>query len=192
MNKIDIPLESFRNREGQQLLVVGQIVVVTTLDRNGNVNAALKSDFTRIVSEPPMIIFGCNANHHTAQNILESGEFVINIPGEDILPQVMKTSWDWPEGTDEIKAAGLTALASQAVAPPRISECSVHLECLEDGNRRFGDEIVFFGSVKAVSLNEDLLTCGIEEQYVQVRPVVFAGDDRYVPLSEAKKLPKLR
>ena len=40
------------------------------------VNAAVKSDFIRMVSKTPILAFSCNLNHHSAQNVLETHEFV--------------------------------------------------------------------------------------------------------------------
>ena len=42
------------------------------------------------------------------------------------------TSRDVPYGTDEFAAVGLTKLASEKVAPPRIAEAPVAMECRLD------------------------------------------------------------
>jgi flavin reductase (DIM6/NTAB) family NADH-FMN oxidoreductase RutF len=61
------------------------ITIVTTVDGDGRVNAALKSWV--MYCSPRDIMFGCNVNHHTARNVLETREFVVNIPNLDLLKQ---------------------------------------------------------------------------------------------------------
>jgi flavin reductase (DIM6/NTAB) family NADH-FMN oxidoreductase RutF len=39
------------------------------------------------------------------------------------------TSKAFPAGVDELQAAGLTALPSRLVRPPRVAESPVHMEC---------------------------------------------------------------
>jgi len=36
-----------------------------------------------------------------------------------------------PEGVDEIVAAGPTPLPGEVVKPPRVTECRLHLECVD-------------------------------------------------------------
>lgn len=189
MTKKEVKIDSFRSPIGDALLVPGQVVIVTTVDTDGVVNAAVKSDFMRMVSKPPILAFGCNLNHHTAQNILERHEFVINIPGEDIIKQTMETAKEYPKQVNELEKAGLHAEPSLLVSPPRIAECPVNLECSEEWIKTYGDEIIIFGRVVAASIDEDILRASVEERYKVVRPIFSLGERQYAVLGAAKRLP---
>lgn len=189
MVKVDVELESFRSSIGQKLLLMGQLVIVTTVSKNGDCNAALKSDVMRMVSDPPILAFGCNLAHHTAQNILEQHEFVVNIPGENIVEQAMETSKDYPREINELEKAGFHALPSQVVTPPRIAECPVNVECTEEWHKLYDDEIIIFGRVVAVSVDEEVFQARIEDRYRMTKPMVLLGEYRYAPIGDVKKLP---
>ncbi len=132
------------------------IVIVTTVDGGGRVNAALKSWV--MYCSPRDVMLGCNIDHDTAKNILETGEFVVNMPGWEILDQTLITAAPYPKGVNEIEEAGLTAIPSSKVRPPRVGECKAHAECKKVWHKSLGDgAIVFVGRVVALSVDEDVI-----------------------------------
>lgn len=189
MKRKEVIIDSFRSAVGRILPVTGQLIIVTTIDTKGQINAALKSDFMRMVSDPPIIGFSCNLTHHTAQNILETHEFVINLVGEHILEKTLETAKDYPKGVNELEKAGLTAIPSQEVSPPRIVECHVHLECKEEFHKIYDDEIIIFGRAVAASVDENVFQAPCEERYRIVQPVFPLGEKKYAILGEVKSFP---
>ncbi|MBU7014205.1 MAG: flavin reductase family protein [Theionarchaea archaeon] len=189
MGKKEVVLTNFRDKMGELLPITGQLIIVTTVNDKGTVNAGLKSDFMRMVTEPPILGFSCNLAHHTAQNILQTHEFVVNIPGEEIIEKAMETAKDYPEGVNELEKAGLTAIPSFAVGPPRIAECLVHLECREEWNKTYKDEIIILGQVVSMSADEEFLEAQCEERYNMVRPLFPLGEWLYATLGEIKQFP---
>lgn len=111
------------------------IAWVTTLSGEGEVNAAPYSFFNMMGSEPPTVAIGMlrkpgEGFKDTARNIAERGEFVVNLVTEDLASQMNETSIDAPNGVDELALAGLTTAPSTRVAPPRIAESPISLECV--------------------------------------------------------------
>lgn len=190
MEKVDIQVDNLLSKEAQKIPRMNQLFVITTISKKGIVNAAVKSEVIHALTEPPVFGFSCNLRHHTCQNILEQHEFVINIPGEDIVGKVIKTAHDYPAGVNELDEAGLQALYSRKVKPPRITECVAHFECREEWHEIHGEEILIFGRVMAASLNQDLHGVTIEERFRIARPIVVLGEYRYSPVHEVKKLPE--
>jgi flavin reductase (DIM6/NTAB) family NADH-FMN oxidoreductase RutF len=130
------------------------ITIVTTVDKEGKANAALKSWV--MYCSPRDIMFGCNVDHDTAKNVLETGEFVVNIPGIEILEQTKVTAVPYPRGVDEMEKAGLTAVSSLVVKPPRVKECKAHAECRLSWYKELGENsVVFIGRVVALSVGEE-------------------------------------
>jgi flavin reductase (DIM6/NTAB) family NADH-FMN oxidoreductase RutF len=131
------------------------ITIVTTVDGRGCVNAALKSWV--MYCSPHHIMFGCNVDHDTAKNVLETREFVVNTPHLDLLRQTKMMAVPRPKGVDEVEAAGLTTVPSSQVRPPRVKECKAHAECRLEWHKRLGEgSIVFVGRVVALSVDDDV------------------------------------
>jgi flavin reductase (DIM6/NTAB) family NADH-FMN oxidoreductase RutF len=109
------------------------IAWVTTLSASGVINAAPFSFFNVMGHEPPTVAIGLLAGtgrfKDTAANILDTGEFVVNLVAERNAEAMNITCIDAPPDIDELALAGLTAAASDAVRPPRIAEAPVSFEC---------------------------------------------------------------
>ena len=63
------------------------------------------------------------------RNAIASGEFVANLATWELREAVNLTSTPAPPGVDELELAGLTPVPSRLVAPPRVGESPVQLEC---------------------------------------------------------------
>ena len=109
------------------------IAWITTVGPTGVVNAAPYSFFNVMGHEPPTVAIGLLAGSErfkdTAANILDTGEFVVNLVAESNAEAMNVTCIDAPPEIDELTLAGLTPAASQAVRPPRIAESPVSFEC---------------------------------------------------------------
>lgn len=115
-------------------IVPRPIAWVTTLSASGVANAAPYSFFNMMAADPPLIVLGLmrrpdGAYKDTAANIIETGEFVVNLVGEPDLDAMNFTCIDAPPDFDEIETAGLETASCVAVAPPRIASAPVSLEC---------------------------------------------------------------
>ena len=83
-------------------------VLISTVNIRGNPNAAPFSFVMPCSSEPPLIAFSSDPDHHTVKNILETKDFVVNIPSRKLLKQLWVCATDFPYGVSEIKKANLT------------------------------------------------------------------------------------
>ena len=121
-------------------LIIGSVLprpiaLVSTLSNDGIPNLAPFSFFTGITSKPPTIGFapalkGMQADKKdTLTNIESRKEFVVNVVTESISAQMVQTASDVPPDVDEFEMAGLTAVPSEIVKPPRVKESPINLEC---------------------------------------------------------------
>jgi flavin reductase (DIM6/NTAB) family NADH-FMN oxidoreductase RutF len=114
-------------------IVPRPIAWVTTRDAEGRPNAAPYSFFNAMSGAPPVICIGIGPKREglkdTGENIRRSGQFVVNLVPESAAAAMNVTAIDFPPGVDELAEAGLTALPSTHVAPPRIAESPVAMEC---------------------------------------------------------------
>lgn len=114
-------------------IVPRPIAWVTTLDAEGRPNAAPYSFFNAMSAAPPVICIGIGPKREglkdTGENIRRSGQFVVNLVPESMAEAMNVTAIEFPPGVDELVEAGLTPVPSTHVAPPRIAESPVAMEC---------------------------------------------------------------
>ena len=110
------------------------IAWVSTLNDDGSTNLAPFSFFTGVSADPPTCLI-CVSRHgggrkkDTWTNVERTGELVIHVVTDALAQKMNITSRAFPYGVDEIAEAGLTKVASERVAVPRIAESPVAMEC---------------------------------------------------------------
>jgi flavin reductase (DIM6/NTAB) family NADH-FMN oxidoreductase RutF len=111
------------------------IAWVTTQSAAGVLNAAPYSFFNVMGPSPPTLVLGLMAHAQggfkdTARNIVETGQFVVNLVPEALAPAMNVTAVDAPGGVNELDLAGLAPAPSTHVRPPRIAASPVSFECV--------------------------------------------------------------
>jgi flavin reductase (DIM6/NTAB) family NADH-FMN oxidoreductase RutF len=148
------------------------IAWTSTLNEDGSANLAPFSFFTGVSSDPPTCLIcvtrrkqqpdGTRPPKDTWRNIERTGEYVIHVVNDALRGQMNATSRDFPYGTDELAAVGLTPLASDRVGVPRIAEAPVAMECrleriVEVGR---GGTAVIIGEILLWHVRDDLVVNG--------------------------------
>ncbi len=164
--------------------LVGQVVLVTSLNPDGQSNVAPKSWISMMSMEPPVVALGCNLSHWTAKNILERYEFVINVPGDDLADLVWRSSQ--VAHPRPVESIGLTAMSGRQVKAPLVAECRAHLECTYVQHVVFGEEVVLFGKIVAASVDREARAA--QDAYSYLRPFVFLEDGTYGVIERAKRV----
>ena len=117
------------------LVVPRPIGWISTVSAAGNVNLAPFSFFNLLSEDPAMVCVAPGGRKpdrpmkDTRANIEATGEFVVNLATWDLRDAMNATSAALPAETDELAAAGLTAVAARQVRPPWVGESPVQLEC---------------------------------------------------------------
>jgi flavin reductase (DIM6/NTAB) family NADH-FMN oxidoreductase RutF len=145
-------------------IVPRPIAFVSTLSPTGGNNLAPFSFFNAVCGDPPVVLF-CpvwrNPPKDTLVNIRASKEFVINIVNEDIVEAMNVCAAEFAPDVDEFQMSGLTAVKSDLVAPMRVAESPVSMECLlmqivEVGNGPMSGNIVI-GEVVRFHVNDAII-----------------------------------
>lgn len=144
------------------LVVPRPIAWVTSQNRNGIVNLAPFSFFNAVGSEPLYVIISIGKNDaggpkDTAQNIQDSGEFVVNLVTEDLFDAMNISAADFPPGQSELQAANLHAAASVRVKPPRVAEAHASLECRLHSMQQLGANTLIIGEVIMFHVDDQLI-----------------------------------
>ncbi len=122
------------------------IAFASTMDENGNPNLSPFSFFNVFSANPPILIFSParrvrdNTTKHTLENAEATKEVVINIVNHAIVQQMSLSSTEYGQGVNEFEKAGLTMLKSDKVAPFRVAESPVQMECKINDIIKLGTE----------------------------------------------------
>ena len=148
-------------------IVPRPIAWISTVSPDGVRNIAPFSFFTGITVEPPTVCFvparkTGGVKKDTLANVEATGEFVVNIVTEELAAAMNDTATGYPADVDEFERAGLTPVASDAVAPPRIGESPVNMECRLDKIVEVGDKggVLVIGEVVMFHVDERVLAGG--------------------------------
>jgi len=119
-----------------QLVVPRPIAMVSTRDANGAGNLSPFSYYLPITGEPPLVgvTFGRRASDgatkHSYENLLASGDFVINVCSELFADHIESIAKEYPAGMDEAALHGFSLVPAERVSAPAVGEALAHLECV--------------------------------------------------------------
>lgn len=180
----DFDMTKLNARERYNLItgtvVPRPIALVTTLDGQGTVNAAPFSYFNALGSNPPIVAFAPGAHSvtpmrikDTRNNVLSTGEFVVNMVPERLAEAMTIAAAVFPEDESEVDHMGVTLKDSTQVRPPRIAESPVNLECKFLQAVDIGLNKVLFGEVVHIHVEDQLID--VERMYIRYEAVDFLG-----------------
>jgi flavin reductase (DIM6/NTAB) family NADH-FMN oxidoreductase RutF len=115
------------------------VLLISTLNEDGSPNLATMSSAWWLGRR---CMLGLGARSKTPQNLVRTGECVLNLPSDDLVDRVnrlaLTTASDpvplhkarkgYRSERDKFGLSGFTAVDSETVAPPRALECPVQLE----------------------------------------------------------------
>ena len=141
------------------------IAWITTLSSEGERNAAPYSFFNMMSAEPPLVAIGLmrrpdGSYKDSPRNILDTGEFVVNLVSETNAEAMNFTCIDAPPEFDEIASAALDTAPSSVIAPPRIASAPVSMECRLFEKVEAGQATVVLGEVFRFHIKDDFVDAG--------------------------------
>ncbi|MFK5979352.1 MAG: flavin reductase family protein [Rhizobiaceae bacterium] len=140
---------------------------ISTLSKEGFPNLAPYSFFNAIGANPDLIMFSSGGWKDSATNARDTGEFVYNYVGQDLVNVMNETSVDAPHNTSEFEYADIASAPSEMVKPARVRDTCAALECkvtqiIEtvdiDGNKT--NDIVVIGQVMGIYIDDRVITDG--------------------------------
>lgn len=173
-DRVSLPIE----KDVLRLLGFTPVILITTVGKDGSVNAAPHGWVTVVDYDPPQLLFSVNIRHDTYRNVIETKEFVVNIPGADMIREIWVTQKRFPYGTNELEEANLTAFPSEKVKPPRIKECKAHIECRVLWTKIIGSACLVLGSIEAVSISKEMRKLGVKERAIALNRLIFFSYQR--------------
>lgn len=166
------------------------IAWVSTRSQDGHDNLAPHSYFTVASVAPPVVCFTSIGEKDTLRNIRETGEFIVNVTPRGLLAQVNGSSTGFPPERSEFDEVGVTREPAEMVAPPRVAESPVAIECRLAGERSFGASTVVFGEVLHIAVSPSVLDDGGVQPDL-LDPVARLGGSLFAALGELITLERI-
>lgn len=152
---------------------------IATLSADGRRNLAPYSFFNLLNYTPPLLGFSSSGWKDTVANVEATGEFVWNLATRDLAEAMNATSAT--TGEDEFALAGLEAVPSRLVKPPRVAASPVAFECrltqlirLETKEGKALDQWMVIGEAVGIHIDTAMLDDGIY-QTARARPISRGG-----------------
>lgn len=170
------------------------IALVSSISADGRPNLAPFSFFNGISADPMAVMFSPftksdGSDKDTTTNVLPvaeggRGEFVINLAVQDNVRRMAGCAEDLPYGESEFDFAGLTAVSSEVVAPPRVAESPVAFECRTLQVLRLAESVplsgnLVIGEVVAVHIEDHLIDEGFRVDQGGLKTVGRMGGPTY-------------
>lgn len=172
------------------VVVPRPIAWVSSVSPEGVDNLAPHSFFTVACVNPPIVQFTSVGRKDSLHNVEATREFVVNLASEQLFEQVNATGTDFPPGVSEFDAVGLAREPSLRVAPPRVADSPVALECVLHATTSLGDSTVVFGRVVHAAVRTDVL----EDDHPAIeklRPLARLGRNQWSKLGEVVEISRI-
>lgn len=160
---------------GLKVLYFGTpVVLISTVNADGSANLAPMSSAWWLGQSA---MLGMGDRSRTAENLRRERECVLNLPSSALVAAVdriamttgrpdvppAKTEQGYRYVADKFALGGLTRQESVLVAPPRVAECPIQLECRVAGAHRFTGDLhatAYEIEVLRTHVEQDLLVPG--------------------------------
>ena len=143
---------------------------------------------------PPICIFSPsrrvrdNTTKHTLENLKEVPECVINIVNYSMVGQVSLSSCEYSKDVNEFTKAGFTQIPSELVAPPRVAESPIQLECTVAQIIALGEKAgagnLVLAEIKRIHIAESVLNANNKIDQAKLDLVARLGGDWYARINE--------
>ena len=167
---------------------------ISTLGKSGIVNLAPYSFFNAVSTDPHFVMFSSGGRKDSQRNAEETGEFVCSLATYDLREAMSRTSENVDPDVDEMALAGLTPAPSKLVAPPRVKESPVALECrywrtidLPGPDGGPGTHAIVLGQVVGVHIDDAAIVEG-KVDVTKLKPIARLGYGDYAVIDEVFEL----
>lgn len=172
--------------------------LVGTKGYRGAENIGVFSSFVHIsASSPPLLGFimrPLTVPRDTYHNIKANKWFTINTLHPDFLEQAHQTSANYPTGTSEFTATGLTPEYSDDCKAPYVAESKIRIGLtFEEEHKISGIETFFIvGRVREIFLPDAAVAATGHVDHELLNTMSVAGLDNYHQLGKGQRMPYAR
>jgi len=141
-------------------MVFPRPVVLITVSSSGKDNIITLSWVGVVCSSPPVVAMGIRKNRFSYEMIMNSKEYVINIPPASLKGEADFCGTRSGKEFDKFKETGFTKEKAKVVDAPLIGECPINLECKLIKSIELGSHTLFLGEVVGTHIDKAIMADG--------------------------------
>ena len=142
--------------KGSVILNPVPVVLITSRNKEGKNNVFTVGWTGTINTKPPMLYISVRPERLSYEYIKESMDFVVNLPGSNLVKAVDYCGVRSGRTNDKIAEMGFTLRESDSVSAPYIEECPINIECKVTNIIPLGTHDMFIAEVLGSHINENL------------------------------------
>ncbi len=191
-----IDIDPSETDAGAFYLLLNSVVIprpiawVSSRSATGVDNLAPHSFFTVSSVDPPIVQFTSVGRKNSLSNVEQTREFVVCLTPARLLEQVNATSTNFPPEISEFDAVGVQREPSVRVAPPRVADSPVALECVLHATVSFGASTVVMGRVVLAAVSEDAIRGG-RPAVDLLRPTSRLGGNQWADVGQVTEIARI-
>lgn len=108
-------------------------------------------------SEPPMCSISVRKERHSHALIKDSGEFIINLCGQDQLKALDFCGVKSGRDVDKFAECSLSKVSVPGFSAPAIGECPIYLACKVKNILELGSHDMFIGQIESMGVSKALM-----------------------------------
>jgi flavin reductase (DIM6/NTAB) family NADH-FMN oxidoreductase RutF len=172
-------------REGVMPLPV---TFISTISRDGVRNIAPWSCVMPVLRPLDLIAIASAKKRDTLRNIRETGQFVINLAGANMVDKVVPTARHSPPHVDEFIEAGVEEKPSVMVKPPGIAGCYAWMECERVKENEEEKFVLILGRVLRLEIDDSVMDPGGRIDVEKAMPLMMTGSRKGMHFCTLKDL----
>ena len=132
-------------------------VLVSCQNQAGESNMLTIAWTGTVCSDPPMLSISVRKNRASHAMLMETGEFVVNLPTEGMVTELDTAGVLSGKNGNKWELLHLHPEKGQFVSAPMIQECPVNMECKVEQVLELGSHDLFLGRILSVHADSSLL-----------------------------------
>ncbi|MDP4087833.1 MAG: flavin reductase family protein [Bacillota bacterium] len=168
--------------KGSVMLNPVPVVLITSMNSNGNINVFTVGWIGTACTKPPMITVAIRPERLSYEYIKESGEFVVNLPTRSQTKKVDYCGVRSGRRTDKISDMGFSLEESEVVSVPMLKDCPIAMECKVKSIIPLGTHDLFLAEILSVHVEENLIDSN-GKIHLEKADLITYSHGEYYPLA---------
>ena len=141
------------------------IAWISTLAEDGTENLAPFSSYNYVSSRQPVVLFNTPNRPReelkdTTRNVLDTEEFAVNVVTESCMEKMDRTAASLPADESEFDFADVERAECELIAPPRVADAAVTMECTLHDTVEVHDRLMILGDVRYFHIATEAMVDG--------------------------------
>lgn len=150
------------------------VVMVSLKGKDGKNNIITIGWTGTICSDPPMVSISVRPGRYSYQQLLDTGEFVINLTTKELTYATDYCGVKSGRDIDKFKEMNLTPIPGVKTGAPMIEESPVNIECVVKDRIPLGTHDMFLAEVVAVHADERYMDEKNKFHLEKAEPIVYS------------------